>query len=378
MDRDSSPLLLLVISVLSVFALSCNSRRSSTSKRSGPPSHLGGVPIIPRAQNIKVRKQSESSLEVDFSVPVPRHRATQYYRIKLREEKWSVEEAGSANRTVMLARRGFYRLTLTFQSTGPGRVVVSLVGRRLSETEALAHGPPPLPKDLKLPPTILWDRRIFAAAGDDVEIRGRSRAAASKTLDQIEAALTGGGWKAQRKDPGATFLKADRKVTVRVFPLRKNLTAVRLWLNADEITSPKRAPGPDAGAALKRPKARKPAAPVDGPPDLKTVAPRKSLSKKPKEIAALKLPKGWKAGLTVSALTGHQWRYTNPSRDLARLGGELTRAMTRQGWRRAKKMGRVSFSGGVKVLVFVKRKQYLTATLKTAIEGATLDLLLAK
>ena len=80
----------------------------------------------------------------------------------------------------------------------------------------------------------------------------------------------------------------------------------------------------------------------------------------------------------VPALAGHQWRYTHPSKDLIKLAGELERALTRQGWQRAKKMGRVSLSGGAKVLVFVKRKNYLTATLNTAFAGATLDLLLAR
>lgn len=354
-----------VVFVLLLPFQGCSKKPSRKKPASSGLRYLQGVPILPNAR-FRVLTNTSKHLAVDLDADTPVLRAMTFYRNQLRHDRFSfLEEEPSSHGQVLTFQRGYFRLSISFSAKGSVGVEIKIRGERLTEPEVLTSRPPPLPKDLELPASITWDHRIFAAKGDDVEIRGKSSSVPEEILRRMESSFSSSGWKATRTETQVVFQKADRKVTVKAWSLTPRRTAVRVLLASSEIMAPRPATSPEKP----RPKGPNEKIPLDAGTRSGSAPIKKSLSK-------LKVPEGFRRVEGHSMLSEMQIIYVNRSTNTKQLVKAVVATFKEQGFRQIPQPAQ-SASRTIHILVFQKKDKMVTATLQPGSEGTTLTLMVS-
>ncbi len=357
----------------------CNSCRKK--EKETVPSQIKGVPVHPRSTSVKVVEDRENHLEIHLEVNHSLHHVAAYYRTVLGNQKFQiVEDMQHQDRSRLVGIRGREHLQVDF-APRPGGLEVKLL-KRLIRTDDHEGSLPPTPEDVFLPEEIKWDRRIFAASGDDVALRGHCDCTLEAANELMKKALEKNGWNVRfgkgLEDPdvqrrtvdgaGSILImaeKTDRKLRVVFDKISEQATAVRIVLSAMEYTGDS---GPDATVEKKE----------------KDPIPENIDSRERKEIdntaldadLQIKMEEHWQeVGSEHDNLTGFQKSFLTEKKDLELLAKELQRVFQKRGW---KVLGGVS---GIdladdkgRLMIFSKGKKSLSAQLTATSSGTRLIL----
>jgi len=369
---DGNPLrvILLFFFVFVSFA-SCKEKKEKTI-----PLEVKGVPIHPRTKSVRVVKDAENHLEIQLSVNHSPLQTNVYYRKKLLSMGFDiVEDLQQANTAKLVGIRGLEHLQVEFKKIG-GSVEVKLLKRQLKE-DAKVFKLPPMPEDIPLPKEIRWDGRVFAASGDDVELRGRCVCSVEKAKSFLKAALKTKGWELGAGENGELSVKKeDRKLRV-VFKSRgDSSTNVRVVMDASEFTRERRGNDQEdeeqkGGDEDKETDKRK---------TLTQTQTRESPEKTswPPELR-VKLPGHWKDLSSQSdPLVKIQRGFYTERKDMEALVGEVRKVLRQKGWKHLDTpQGFRLSSDEERFLLFTKGGKTISAQLFSSSDGVQLVLSLS-
>ncbi len=345
-------------------------------KKEKIPSDVKGVPIHPRTKSMRVVKDEKNHLEIQLSVNHSPLQTIVYYRKKLVSMGFDlVEDLQRANTAKLVGIRGLEHLQVEFKKTG-GSVEVKLLKRQLKEDAKVFKGPP-MPEDIPLPKEIRWDGRVFAASGDDVELRGRCGCSLEKAKSLLKAAIEEKGWQPEVGEKGElSAKKEDRKLRVFFKSKGDSSTNVRVVMDASEFTRERggdeqgdeekkgREEDKEMGKseALTRPRTRDTPEKISWPPELR-----------------VKLPGDWRdLSSEPDPLVNIQRGFYTERKDMDALVGEVRKVLRQKGWKPMdvpKGLGLSADEG--RFLLFTKGGKTISAQMSSSSDGVQLVLSLS-
>jgi hypothetical protein len=359
--------------------------KSKSEKKQSTVKKATDVPVHPQAEKVKIARKGKKSFRASMFVPFPARRAAIYFRRWLQRRRWTVTTQGFGRKGAhIVATRGRDRLTVKLVSAAGG-VDVTVHKGLAQEKQPQKVRPAPLPADLALPDTIEWDSRLYAAAGDFMELRGKCKCLPSKALDRLQAKLGQSGWKLEKKNRSTLIgAKSNRRIKAEVYKMDGGQAGVRFYFSAAEIDAgrPRRTPSAtppttkttaDKGLAQARDGGEKSPRPTRE--QLPGIVRKSAITLARKELG-VKMPAGFKSrSAHCAAKGGCEMQFVIPSTRRAELTAQLEKALKKAGWKRVSIRGAAGRGGPVGgMLLFSKGKQSVSARFLRTGSGTLLQL----